>query len=100
MIGAQTPEYDTPIERIATPMSDEPIQEEEGLVSHKPKQKHEKAHPRDLIAFFICGLMNNFGYVIFLTAAEDLVSVIRRILNIHAFRDTQELFYCAKSYLV
>jgi hypothetical protein len=28
---------------------------------------------RDLIAFFLSGLLNNFGYVVFLSAAEDLV---------------------------
>eukprot|EP01102_Stenamoeba_stenopodia_P005303 TRINITY_DN1588_c0_g1_i1.p1 TRINITY_DN1588_c0_g1~~TRINITY_DN1588_c0_g1_i1.p1 ORF type:complete len:422 (-),score=80.63 TRINITY_DN1588_c0_g1_i1:81-1346(-) len=28
---------------------------------------------RDSIAFFLCGLLNNFGYVVFLSAAEDLV---------------------------
>src|SRR5690606_32848440 len=28
---------------------------------------------RDLLAFWICGLLNNFGYVVMLSAAEDLV---------------------------
>lgn len=28
---------------------------------------------RNSSAFLICGLINNFGYVVFLSAAEDLV---------------------------
>lgn len=31
------------------------------------------AHPRDLAAFFICGLINNFAYVVMLSAALDLL---------------------------
>ncbi|KAL0481740.1 battenin [Acrasis kona] len=31
-----------------------------------------KANKRDLVGFFLCGLLNNFGYVLFLTAASDL----------------------------
>jgi battenin len=33
----------------------------------------DEQHPRDLVAFFICGLINNFGYVLMLSAAEDLM---------------------------
>jgi hypothetical protein len=28
---------------------------------------------RDLVGFFICGLLNNFGYVVMLSAALDLL---------------------------
>ena len=38
--------------------------EEEGV-----KKKKESAKLRDLIAFFICGLMNNYSYVVMLSAA-------------------------------
>ncbi|EFC47374.1 predicted protein [Naegleria gruberi] len=37
------------------------------------KKKKEGAKTRDLIAFFICGLLNNYSYVIMLSAAEDLI---------------------------
>lgn len=33
------------------------------------KKKKEGAKTRDLIAFFICGLLNNYSYVIMLSAA-------------------------------
>jgi len=45
------------------------------------RMTHEESHQeanvkvpllRDSIAFFLCGLLNNFGYVVFLSAAEDL----------------------------
>nr|CAG4709102.1 unnamed protein product [Naegleria fowleri] len=39
----------------------------------KEKKKRESAKTRDLIAFFICGLLNNYSYVIMLSAAEDLI---------------------------
>lgn len=29
---------------------------------------------RDLVAFWICGLCNNFGYIVMLTAAHDIIS--------------------------
>lgn len=35
----------------------------------KEKKKRESAKTRDLIAFFICGLLNNYSYVIMLSAA-------------------------------
>jgi len=31
------------------------------------------AKTRDLIGFFICGLLNNYGYVVMLSAAEDML---------------------------
>eukprot|EP01116_Phalansterium_solitarium_P022517 TRINITY_DN7463_c0_g1_i1.p2 TRINITY_DN7463_c0_g1~~TRINITY_DN7463_c0_g1_i1.p2 ORF type:complete len:139 (+),score=21.91 TRINITY_DN7463_c0_g1_i1:103-519(+) len=34
----------------------------------------DRAHPRDLVAFFICGLINNYAYVVMLSAAGDLLS--------------------------
>ncbi|KAG2378991.1 hypothetical protein C9374_007629 [Naegleria lovaniensis] len=50
--------------------------EEGGNEEEKPKKEKKKREPaktRDLVAFFICGLLNNYSYVIMLSAAEDLI---------------------------
>ena len=39
----------------------------------KPKRRQQHESWRNLIAFFIVGLFNNFCYVVMLTAAEDLI---------------------------
>jgi len=44
----------------------------EYLEDSEPKVE-EKAKKRDLIAFWICGLLNNFGYVVMLSAALDML---------------------------
>jgi len=41
----------------------------EPINKKKQKTKKERAKTRDLVAFFICGLMNNYSYVIMLSAA-------------------------------
>lgn len=38
----------------------------------KRKQQHGEQY-RNLVAFFICGLLNNYSYVVMLSAAEHLV---------------------------
>jgi len=43
----------------------EQIPDEDGIV--------DKANKRDLAAFWICGLLNNFGYVVMLSAALDML---------------------------
>ncbi len=35
-----------------------------------PEHEEPKELTRNLIAFFVCGLINNFGYVVMLSAAE------------------------------
>lgn len=45
--------------------------EEQGH-SKKERKKKERAKTRDLIAFFISGLLNNYSYVIMLSAAGKL----------------------------
>lgn len=36
--------------------------------------RFDKAHWRDLVAYWILGLCNNFGYVVMLTAAHDILA--------------------------
>lgn len=52
----------------------------------------DKAHWRDLVAYWILGLCNNFGYVVMLTAAHDILAELedkddkkvgRRFANIY-----------------
>lgn len=43
------------------------------LIDTQDPHLDEEQNPRDLIAFFICGLLNNFGYVLMLSAALDLL---------------------------
>lgn len=43
-------------------------------VAAAPKATSEKGLWRDLVAFWMLGLCNNFGYVVMLTAAHDIIS--------------------------
>ncbi|KAL9647539.1 hypothetical protein ABK040_006895 [Willaertia magna] len=52
-------------------VDDNEIKIEDGIGQEVKPVK--KSNWRDLIAFFICGLLNNYSYVIMLSAAEDLV---------------------------
>jgi len=51
-----------------------PDSEEAGSISDGPDKAKDKAPRRDLIAFWLLGLTNNFAYVIMLSAAHDILS--------------------------
>lgn len=36
--------------------------------------REESASKRNLLGFWLLGLLNNYGYVVFLSAAEDLIA--------------------------
>lgn len=57
------------------------------LVDEVTPLKKKSTHWRGLAAYWILGLCNNFGYVVMLTAADDIIkshspSDVSRILNL------------------
>jgi len=45
-----------------------------GYKSHDAEHEKPQKEPiRNLIAFFICGLLNNYSYVVMLSSAEHMV---------------------------
>ena len=54
------------------------------------QQRVNVAKKRDLISFWILGLCNNYGYVVMLTAATDIINsdtVSKTIKSFQAFHD-------------
>lgn len=55
-----------------------------------PKKDTDKGLWRDLVAFWILGLCNNFGYVVMLTAAHDIISELSGDANKEAAAAKEE----------
>lgn len=49
---------------------------EEKVIQTKPKKEKDKYLWRDLVAYWFLGLTNNYGYVVMLTAAHDIIKEI------------------------
>jgi len=48
-------------------------EKDEAAYSYEEDVTNSRGRLRDLVAFFICGLLNNFGYVVMLSAALDML---------------------------
>lgn len=58
----------------ASPDSALPLLEEsDGSPNHGHGASASKEPVRNLLGFWLCGLINNFSYVLFLSAAHDII---------------------------